>query len=436
MSNNPEEKPETGNVSGGSPGRRSNRTAIVAMVGVLAIAAIAILLWLLLRSGSSGAGRPVPTPRNVGAEAAASTSPTSEPTISIDPEAAKRAGIKTEAVGEAMLAGSAVPGQMTTGVVQANAYRTTPVVSLVGGILRRVPAELGQNVSQGQTVAIVFSDELAMAQSRYLNALADLDEHHKHHARTVRLVEIGAASREELEQATTKLRTAESEVASQRQRLILLGLNEKRIDQLKSPAQVSSEVTLPAPVSGNVISRTANPGEVIQADKEVLRIADLSSVWVMGQVYEKDLGKVVVGSGASITSDAYPGRVFRGRVSYVDPALDQATRTAQARIELANPGHALKIGMFVNVAFAALGGAASTTPVIPKSAVQNINNQQVVFVEGATPNTYAMRPVKLGPEVNNQYPVLEGLTVGERIVTEGSFLLRAEWLKTGAGGHH
>jgi RND family efflux transporter MFP subunit len=301
--------------------------------------------------------------------------------------------------------------------------------------VRRVTAELGQNVSQGQTIAVVFSDELAMAQSRYLSSLAELDEHHKHHLRTIRLVEIGAASREELEQATTKLRSAESEVASQRQRLMLLGLSEKRIGQLKTSTQVSSEVSLPAPVSGTVISRAANSGEVIPADKEILRIADLSSVWVMGQVYEKDLGKVIVGSGASITTDAYPGRVFRGRVSYIDQTLDPATRTAQARIEIANLGQALKIGMFVNVAFAALGGAESTTPVIPKSAVQNINNRQVVFVETATPNTYAMRPVKIGSEVNGQNPVLEGLTVGERIVTDGSFLLRAEWLKTGAAHH-
>jgi membrane fusion protein, heavy metal efflux system len=434
MSNNPEEQPDAERER--SPRSRRNRTAFVALIAVVAIAALAILVWLLLRSGSSGAGRPVPAPRTVATEQPTATTPTSEPTISIDPEAAKHAGIKTEAVGEAILTGSAAPGQLTTGVVQANAYRSTPVVSLVGGILRRVSAELGQNVSQGQTVAVVFSDELAMAQSRYLNALADLDEHHKHHARTVRLVEIGAASREELEQATTKLRTAESELASQRQRLMLLGLSAKRIDQLKSPGQVSSEVSLAAPVSGSVISRASNPGEIIQADKEILRIADLSSVWVMGQVYEKDLGKVVVGSGASITSDAYPGRVFRGRVSYIDPTLDPATRTAQARIELANPGQALKIGMFVNVAFAALGGAQSSTPVIARSAVQNINDQQIVFVETSTPNTYAMRPVKLGPEVNGQYPVLEGVTIGERVVTDGSFLLRAEWLKTGATGHH
>jgi len=450
MSNNTEEKSQEGKAPASDSGvtvksdseevvthsrRRTNRTALVAIVAVVAITALVIVVWVFWRSVTGGAGRPVPTPRNIGAEQPGSTASTSEPPISIDPEVAKRAGIKTEPVGEAILAGGAMPGQVTTGVVQANAYRTTPVVAVVGGILRRVAAELGQNVSQGQTMAVVFSDELAMAQSRYLNTLAELDEHHKHHIRTVRLVEIGAASREELEQATTKLKTAESEVASQRQRLMLLGFGSRRIAQLKSPSQVSSEVSLPAPVSGTVISRTANPGEVISADKEILRIADLSSVWVMGQVYEKDLGKVVVGSGASITSDTYPGRVFRGRVSYVDPTLDPATRTAQARIELANPGQALKIGMFVNVAFAALGGSESTTPVIPKSAVQNINAQQVVFVETSTPNTYAMRPVRLGPEVNGQYPVLEGLTAGQRIVTEGSFLLRAEWLKMNPTAH-
>ena len=406
--------------------RRTVVVAIVAIVAIVAAVTVALVYW---RSGSGGAGRPVPAPRNVGAEQPGATAIPTEATITIEPEVAARAGIKTEPVGEALVAGSAISGPATTGIVQANAYRTTPVVSLVGGIVRRVNVELGQNVSQGQTLVIVFSDELAMAQSRYLNAVAELDEHHKHHARTVRLVEIGAASREELEQATTKLKTAESEVASQRQRLMLLGLGSGRIAQLKTPSQVSSEVSLPAPVSGTVISRAANPGEVIPADKEILRIADLSSVWVMGQVYEKDLGKVVVGSGASITSDTYPGRVFRGRVSYIDPTLDPATRTAQARIELANPGQALKIGMFVNVAFAALGVAESTTAVIPKSAVQNISNQHVVFVETKDQNVFGMRPVKLGPEVDGQYPVFEGLTVGERIVTEGSFLIRAEWLK-------
>jgi len=241
--------------------------------------------------------------------------------------------------------------------------------------------------------------DLAKAQSEYLSTLAKLDEHHKHHSRTMKLVEIGAASREELEQATTKLRTAEAAVASQRQRLLLLGVPAQRINQLKSSAQVTSEVSLPAPLSGTIISRTVNPGEVIAADKELLRVSDLSSVWVIAQVYEKDLGKIRIGSGASITSDAYLGRVFRGQVSYIDPVIDQTTRTAQVRLELANPGQLLKIGMFVNVAFATFGGAEATTPVVPKLAVQNVNNQQVVFV-AKQPNLFAMQPVRLGLETN------------------------------------
>jgi RND family efflux transporter MFP subunit len=408
--------------------RRINRTVVVAILGLVLITAVAVVGWMMLRSRSSGAGRPVPAPRDMPAEQTP-TPGTGELTITVAPEVIQRAGIKIEPVSEQVWSETA-SSAMTTGIVQANAYRATPVVSLVGGILRRVNVELGQAVSRGQTMAVVLSDELAQAQSRYLTAQADLEEHHKHHARTVKLVEIGAASREELEQATTKLRSAESELASQRQRLFLLGLSPQRISSLKSAEQVSSEVSLPSPVSGTVIARSANPGEVIQADKEILRIADLSSIWVIGQVYEKDLGRIKVGSGASITSEAYPGRVFRGQVSYVDPTLDPATRTAQVRIELANPGQTLKIGMYVNVALATLGGAESTIAVVPANAVQNINNQQVVFVALNEGSVFALRPVRLGPEANGRYPVLEGVSIGDRIVIEGSFLLRSEWLKS------
>jgi cobalt-zinc-cadmium efflux system membrane fusion protein len=420
----------------GAPPRR-NKAAVVAVVAVVAVAALALVVWWLSRAGGGGAGRVVPAPRSVSAPGAATEGvplTTAEPTVTLAPEVAARSGIKVEQVGEALSAGEGAAGQLATGVVQANAYKATPVVSLVGGIVRRVDAELGQHVQRGQTVAVVFSDELATAQSKYLTALAELDEQQKRHRRTVQLVEIGAASREELEVATTRLKSAESEIASLKQRLLLLGLTPQRVTALRSPAQVSSEVALPAPVSGTVIERAANPGEVVEMNKTLLRVADLSSVWVIGQVYEKDLARVSVGSGASVTSDAYPGRVFRGRVTYVDPQLDPATRTAQARIELPNPGQALKIGMYVNVRFGALGGAEATAPTIPASAVQNVNNQQVVFLATPDPNTFIMRPVRLGAESNGRYPVLEGLFVGDRVVTEGSFMLRAEWLKLNPGG--
>lgn len=418
-------RPDNASQSKSSP----RRTRVVVIVAVLALAGVAVMVILFLWNRSrSGAGRPVPAPRQISDISGSPTQTESaEPTITLSSEAAQNAQIRIETVGERRMAAEGV-GPPVTGTVQANIYKSTPLVSLVGGVMRRVNVELGQNVTRGQSLAVVFSDELAKAQSEYLSSLAELDEHHKHHNRTMKLLEIGAASREELEQATTKLRTAEAAVASQRQRLLWLGLPAQRISQLKSSTQVTSELVLPAPVSGTVISRTVNPGEVIPADKELLRVSDLSSVWVIAQVYEKDLGSIRIGSGASITSDAYPERVLRGQVSYIDPVIDQATRTAQVRVELANPRQILKIGMFVNVAFATLGGTEATVPVVPKLAVQNVDNQQVVFVKTQAPNVFAMRPVRLASESNGFFPVLEGLTVGDQIVTDGSFLLRAEWL--------
>jgi RND family efflux transporter MFP subunit len=414
--------------------RRVNSTVVIA-VALFAVAATALLLWWLSRAGGEGAGRIVTAPRNItfdgpgagtqGSGAVAAT--TGEATLTLSPEMAARAGIKVEPVGE-QLAPEALR-QAATGVVQANAYRSTPVVSLVAGRVTSVAAEAGQNVRRGQTVAVVFSDELASAQSRYLAADAELEEHHKHHHRTAELVEIGAASREEFEQSASMLKKAEAEVAALKQRLLLLGLTPQRLDALRSSSQVNSEVALPAPISGTVISRAVNPGEVVEANREILRVADLSTVWVLGQVYEKDLARIRTGSGASVTTDAYPGRVFRGRVTYIDPQLDTATRTAQVRVELSNPAQALKLGMYVNVGFGALGTAETTAPTVPAAAVQNINGRSFVFLATTDPSTYLVRAVRLGAEAGGRYPVLEGLFVGDRIVTEGSFMLRAEWLK-------
>src|SRR6266699_1593919 len=403
----------------------NGRTALVIAVAAIAIVLGAIAAWLLW---PKQAGKPVPAPRSVSFEESPQNPTAGEQKLTLTPEQASSAQLKIETVDERP--SSEAAGQMATGVVQANTYKETPVVSLVSGIVRSVGAELGKNVKRGQRVAVVFSNELADAQSRYLTAVATLDEHHRHHLRTMKLVEIGAASRQDLEMATSQYREAESNLANLRQKLLLLGMTAQRIDSLNSTSQISSEVTVPSPSSGTVTSRTVNPGEVIEANKEVMRVTDLSTVWVVGQVYEKDLATVRVGSGANVSSDAYPGRVFRGRVSYVDPKIDPATRTAQVRIELNNPGQMFKIGMYVNVAFGALGLAEKTTPVVPKSAVQSVSNQQTVFLTTDKSNEFVLRPVRLGPESNGFYPVLEGLSTGERIVIEGSFLLRAEWLKT------
>ena len=426
MMNEESDKQIESGAPSGKPLPKTSDRRTVPLVAVAAIAIggiVAIAAWLFW---PKQVGKPVPAPRSVSFEESPQNPTAGEQKLTLTPEQMHTAQLKIETVGERP--SSEAAGQIATGVVQANTYKETPIVSLVGGIVRSVSAELGQNLRKGQRVAVVFSNELAEAQSRYLAAVAALDEHHRHHLRTIKLVEIGAASRQDLEMATSQYREAESNVANLRQKLLLLGMSAQRIDSLNSSSQISSEVTVSSPSSGTVTSRTVNSGEVIEANKELMRVTDLSTVWVVGQVYERDLATVRVGSGAIVTSDAYPGRVFRGRVSYVDPKIDPATRTAQVRIELANPAQIFKIGMYVNVAFGAQG-IAITTPVVPKDAVQPIVNQQFVFVATEKPNEFALRPIRLGPESNGVYPVLEGLSAGEHVVVEGSFLLRAEWLK-------
>ena len=421
-------KPQSGNVQTEQStvhDRRVSMTATVAIVAVIAIVGIGFVAWLLWPKPS---GKPVPAPRTVSFEESPQPSTSADERLTLTPEQTRSIQLKIEAVGEAPSTETA--GQLATGVVQANSYKETPIISLVGGIVRAVNAQLGQNVRRGQPVAVVFSNDLADAQSKYLGAVASLDEHHRHHMRTMKLVEIGAASRQDLETATSQYRQAEANLANLRQKLLLLGMTPQRIDALNSTSQISSEISVNAPSNGTITNRSVNPNEVIEANKELLRVTDLSTVWVVGQVYEKDLATVRVGSGANITSDAYPNRVFRGRVSYVDPKIDPATRTAQVRIELANPSQMFKIGMYVNVAFGALGTAEKTLPMVRKDAVQTIGNQQYVFLATDKSNEFILRPVRLGAETNGMFPVSEGLSVGDHVVTQGSFLLRAEWAKS------
>jgi len=185
-----------------------------------------------------------------------------------------------------------------------------------------------------------------------------------------------------------------------------------------------------APVSGAVISRTVNGGEVVATGKELFRVADLSSVWVIGQVYEKDLASVREGTAAVVTTPAYSGKSFNGRVSYIDPRIDPQTRTAQVRIEVSNPGEMLRIGMYVDVVLGAPAPPGTGSGVtVPKAAVQTIGSKQVVFVATDQPGVFIQREVIAGPESGGQVLVYSGVSAGERVVTEGSFLLRAESLK-------
>jgi cobalt-zinc-cadmium efflux system membrane fusion protein len=489
-----------------SPVRRRIHPGLIAAL-ILAVVVIFLLGWYMLSSGSGG-GQPVPAPRSSVSDMPAET--ITAQTLTLSPEQVANAGLTFATVGEQLSTESSEAS--STGTIEANAYRQTPAVTLVGGVVRRVSVELGEYVRAGQTIAVVFSDEFAQAQSRYIALRTEAENARRNYERTQRLVEInqpgqtelqqatkqrkaaeaavfemrnrysrtsrlvliGAASREELEQDTTKLRaaeaeleeargresratsllpisaevrsaseealnklrTAESDLAATRQRLILLGMPASRVNGLGSPSQVTSELAVPAPVTGTITARSVNGGEVVEANKELAQITDLTTVWVIAQVYERDIGRMRVGGGASITSDAFPNRIFRGHITYIDPQIDAGTRTGRVRVEVENPGGALKLGMYVRVAFGSLGMAERTVPIVPADAVQEVNGQQVVFAATNDPNVFEMRPVRLGPASEGRYQILEGINVGDRVVVSGSFALRAEWLKLNQGNSH
>ncbi len=276
-------------------------------------------------------------------------------------------------------------------------------------------------------------EEFEQDTTKLRTADAELSEARNRLARAQRLLDISPEVRAANEEALNRLRTAESEAAAYRERLIVYGMSPAAVNALRTPSQVTADLNVPAPISGTVTARSVNGGEVIEANKELLRVTDLSSVWVIAQVYEQDLGRLRVGSGASVTTEAYPDRLFRGQVTYIDPQLDEATRTGKVRVELDNGGGLLKLGMYVRVAFGALQMAERTVPVIPASALQTVGGRTVVFVPTSDPNAYEMRPVRVGPESNGQYQVFEGINVGDRVVTQGSFMRRAEVIKLNPG---
>src|SRR5262249_51755069 len=198
---------------------------------------------------------------------------------------------------------------------------------------------------------------------------------------------------------TARLDSMRAALAAQRQQLIQLGMTAGQVDAFKSADQVNSVLQVASPVSGTVISRTVNSGEVVATGKELFRVADLSTVWVIGQVYEKDLASVRETTPAVITTPAYSGKLFNGRVSYIDPRIDPQTRTAQVRIEVANRGQMLKIGMYVDVMLGSGPPPGTTSAVmIPKAAVQRIGSKQVVFVATDQPGTFIQREATVGPE--------------------------------------
>ena len=314
------------------------------------------------------------------------------------------------------------------GTVQPNAYKQVHVAPLTGGIVIQVVAELGQTVKRGQALAQIFSRDLVEAQTMYVSTNVELEAEHKKLVRTQELVRLGAASRQELEEIEANHQVHAAHVEEARKRLLLLGLDERQVADVAAGRQANTNVEIPSPLDGVVTSRNVNLGQVITSGQDLLTVTDLSSVWIEANLLENDFGAVRVGSQATIMTPAYAGREYRGVVSYIDPQVDPQTRTAKVRVAVDNPGFALRLGMYMDVLFTSPAGG--TVPVVPKQAIQSIGSTNVVYlpVKGDS-GRFLQRSVKTGDETPSGFRVLEGLKFGETVVTDGSFLLRAETLR-------
>ena len=306
-----------------------------------------------------------------------------------------------------------------TGSVAYNALATTPVFSAVGGPVRSILVTPGQVVHAGQTLLTVNSPDYSAARSGYLKAREALALSEKSYQRAVDLLAHKAIAERDVEQAESDRAAAQADVESSADALRALGVADpESVTKLKT----TLEIPLLAPVAGEIVERLVGPGQLLVAGAtQCFTISDVSSVWVLVNVYQSALGSVSIGDTADITTDAYPG-VFHGRISYAAPALDPTTRTLQERIVTENPGNKLKKDMYVTATVHA--GAIADALVVPDAAVlRDTENQPFVYVQTGE-DQFARRLVTLGDSIDGRTQITSGLKEGERVVGDGSLFLQ------------
>ncbi len=306
-----------------------------------------------------------------------------------------------------------------TGAVAYNGFRTTPVITQVSGPVSRVVVVPGQSVRKGDPMLYVSSPDYSQLRTNYLKAKDAYALAEKSYARAKDLYEHKAIAEQNLEQAQSADVQAGGDLAAAQSALKVLGITDP--DSLMQ-GPPSFEVPLKAPIGGLVVEQDVAAGQLIQpGSTQCFVISDVSNVWVLVNVYQKDLPYVRVGDTVSIQTDAYPD-VFHGRIAYVAASLDPNTRTLQARIETNNPGEKLKKDMYV-VATVNAGSIAHTIALPDAAILRDSENQPFVYA-AASSNQFGRRSVTLGESLNGQTEVTSGLRPGDQVIGDGSLFLQ------------
>lgn len=306
-----------------------------------------------------------------------------------------------------------------TGAVAYNGFKTTPVITQVSGPVSRVVVVPGQRVHQGEPMLYVASPDYSQLRTNYLKARDGSALAEKAYARAKDLYEHKAIAEQALEQAESAEVQASGDLAAAQAALRVLGITDP---EALAKAPPSFEVPVKAPISGLVVEQDVAAGQLVQpGSTQCFVISDVSSVWVLVNVYQKDLPYVRVGDPVTIQTDAYP-ETFRGRIAYVAASLDPNTRTLQARIETANPGEKLKKDMYVAVTVSA--GTIPNAIALPDAAVLRDGENQPFVYAGTSSGQFGRRSVTLGESLHGQTQITSGLKAGDQVIGDGSLFLQ------------
>ena len=308
-----------------------------------------------------------------------------------------------------------------TGAVAYDAFATTPVFAAIGGPVHEILVAPGQFVQAGQPLLTVTSPDYSAARSAYIKAKDSFALSEKLFTRAQDLFAHGAISEADLQQAESNQTQAHADMESSADALRALGLKDPEA-VIKPSAQSTAQIPVPAPVSGEIVERLVGPGQLLVVGAtQCFTISNTNTVWVLVNVYQSDLPFVHIGDSVEINTESYP-ELFHGKISFIAPALDPATRTLQARIVTQNPAKKLKRDMFVT-AFVGAGSIPDAITVPDAAVLHDTENQPFVYVQ-ANVNHFARRLVTLGGSSNGRTHITSGLQPGEHLVADGSLFLQ------------
>lgn len=306
-----------------------------------------------------------------------------------------------------------------TGAVEYNDFKTTPVITQVGGPVSRVVAVQGEHVRAGQPLLYIASPDYSLLRASYLKARDAFQLADKFYARAHDLYAHQAIAQSDLEQAESNRNQARADFESSADAIRVLGIADPETIVSKPP---SSEIPLYSPVAGEVVDRECSPGQLLAAGAtQCFTLSDMSSVWILVNIYQNDVAYVHVGNPVTIENESYPG-VERGKIEYISPALDPNTRTLQARIEAPNPGERLKKEMYVTAEVQA--GLIPDALFVPNSSVlRDEENMPYVYLQTGR-REFARRDVTLGQTQAGKTQIITGLHVNDHVVGDGSLFLQ------------